>query len=209
MSIHDDLYDVAVVGAGAAGLAASIFSAETAAKGDRVQRIVLLDGVKTIGAKILVSGGGRCNVTHEAVIPTDYFGNRRIIKNVLAAFSVEQTVKWFASLGVELKREETGKLFPVTDNARTVLNALVDRCHELDVAIRPDHRVTSIESRGRVRTWIYPAPYPRDSICEEGYSGNRRPIDPQIGERWIRLRISATFESLGDGHCPGTRATSA
>jgi predicted Rossmann fold flavoprotein len=148
MSIHDDLHDVAVVGAGAAGLAVSIFAAETAAKGDRVQRIVLLDGVKTIGAKILVSGGGRCNVTHEAVIPTDYFGNRRIIKNVLAAFSVEQTVKWFASLGVELKREETGKLFPVTDNARTVLNALVDRCHALDVAIRLDHRVTSIESRG-------------------------------------------------------------
>jgi predicted Rossmann fold flavoprotein len=104
--------------------------------------------MKSIGAKILVSGGGRCNVTHEAVTLTDYFGNRRIIKNVLAAFSVEQTVKWFASLGVELKREETGKLFPVTDNARTVLNALVDRCHALDVAIRPDHRVTSIESRG-------------------------------------------------------------
>ena len=76
----------------------------------RAQRIVLLDGTKTIGAKILISGGGRCNVTHEAVTPTDFFGNRRIIKNVLAAFSVEQTVKWFASLGVELKREETGKL---------------------------------------------------------------------------------------------------
>jgi hypothetical protein len=148
MSIHDDMHDVAVVGAGAAGLAASLFAAEAVAKSDRAQRIVLLDGMKTIGAKILVSGGGRCNVTHEAVILTDYFGNRRIIKNVLAAFSVEQTVKWFASLGVELKREETGKLFPVTDNARTVLNALVDRCHELDVAICPDHRVTSIESRG-------------------------------------------------------------
>ena len=148
MYIHDGMQDVAVVGAGAAGLAASIFAAEAAAKSDRAQRIVLLDGMKTIGAKILVSGGGRCNVTHEAVILTDYFGNRRIIKNVLAAFSVEQTVKWFASLGVELKREETGKLFPVTDNARTVLNALVDRCHALDVAIRPDHRVTSIESRG-------------------------------------------------------------
>jgi predicted Rossmann fold flavoprotein len=144
MSIHDDMQDVAVVGAGAAGLAASIFAAETAAKGDRAQRIVLLDGVKTIGAKILVSGGGRCNVTHEVVTPTDYFGNRRIIKNVLAAFSVKQTVTWFASLGVELKREETGKLFPVTDKARTVLHALVDRCHELGVVICPDHRVTDI-----------------------------------------------------------------
>jgi predicted Rossmann fold flavoprotein len=135
------MHDVAVIGAGAAGLAASIFAAEAAAKGDRPQRIVLLDGVKTIGAKILVSGGGRCNVTHEVVTPTDYFGNRRIIKNVLAAFSVEQTVKWFASLGVELKREKTGKLFPVTDKARTVLFALVERCRELGVEIQTNHRV--------------------------------------------------------------------
>lgn len=139
------MHDVAVIGAGAAGLAASIFAAEAAAKGDRPQRIVLLDGVKTIGAKILVSGGGRCNVTHEVVTPTDYFGNRRIIKNVLAAFSVEQTVKWFASLGVELKREKTGKFFPVTDKARTVLFALVERCRELGVEIQTNHRVGNIE----------------------------------------------------------------
>jgi predicted Rossmann fold flavoprotein len=145
MSIHDDMHDVAVIGAGAAGLAASIFAAEAAAKSDRPQRIVLLDGVKTIGAKILVSGGGRCNVTHEVVTPTDYFGNRRIIKNVLAAFSVEQTVKWFASLGVELKREKTGKLFPVTDKARTVLFALVERCRELGVEIQTNHRVGNIQ----------------------------------------------------------------
>jgi len=139
------MHDVAVIGAGAAGLAASIFAAEAAAKGDRPQRIVLLDGVKTIGAKILVSGGGRCNVTHEVVTPTDYFGNRRIIKNVLAAFSVEQTVKWFASLGVELKREKTGKLFPVTDKARTVLFALVERCRELGVEIQTNHHVGNIQ----------------------------------------------------------------
>ena len=145
MSIYDDMHDVAVIGAGAAGLAASIFLAEATAKGDHPQRIVLLDGAKTIGAKILVSGGGRCNVTHEVVTPTDFFGNRHIIKNVLAAFSVEQTVKWFAALGVELKREETGKLFPVTDKARTILTALVNRCHELGVTIHPDHRVTGIE----------------------------------------------------------------
>ncbi|MEO8341149.1 MAG: NAD(P)/FAD-dependent oxidoreductase [Nitrospirota bacterium] len=138
------MHDVAVVGAGAAGLAASIFVAEAGAKGDRQQRIVLFDGAKTIGAKILVSGGGRCNVTHDVVTAIDFFGNRRIIKNVLAAFPVEQTVTWLVSLGVALKREETGKLFPVTDKARTVLHALVDRCHALGVVIYPDHRVTDI-----------------------------------------------------------------
>jgi predicted Rossmann fold flavoprotein len=148
MSIHDDIHDVAVIGAGAAGLAASIFAAEAATKGDRPQRIVLLDGAKTIGAKILVSGGGRCNVTHDVETPTDFFGNRHIIKNVLAAFPVQATIDWFASLGIKLKREETGKLFPVTDKARTILTALVNRCHELGVVICPDHRVTDIEGSG-------------------------------------------------------------
>jgi hypothetical protein len=142
------MHDVAVIGAGAAGLAASIFAAEAAAEGDRPQRIVLLDGAKTIGAKILVSGGGRCNVTHDVLTPTDFFGNRHIIKNVLAAFPVQATIGWFASLGVELKREETGKLFPVTDKARTILTALVNRCHGLGVVICPDHRVTGIEGSG-------------------------------------------------------------
>ena len=144
MSTCDDRHDVAVIGAGAAGLAASIFASEAAAKGGLSLRIVLLDGAKTLGAKILVSGGGRCNVTHDVVTATDFFGNRHIIKNILAAFPVQATIDWFASLGVDLKCEETGKLFPVTDKARTVLTALVNRCHELGVVIRPDHRVTDI-----------------------------------------------------------------
>lgn len=140
----DSTVDIAVGGAGAAGLAAAIFAAEPSYGSYRLA-IHVLDGAKTIGAKILISGGGRCNVTHEVVTPTDFFGNRRIIKNVLAAFSVEQTIKWFSSLGVELKREETGKLFPVTDKARTVLNALTRRCRELNVLVRSDHRVTGID----------------------------------------------------------------
>ncbi|MDQ1291585.1 MAG: hypothetical protein QG615_1394, partial [Nitrospirota bacterium] len=136
--------DIAIVGGGAAGLAAAIFAGEAAGpSGSR--SIVVLDGAQTIGAKILVSGGGRCNVTHEVVTPTDYFGNRRIIKNVLAAFSVEAATKWFASMRVELKREDTGKLFPVTDKARTVLDALLTRCRELGVIIHRDHRVTGVE----------------------------------------------------------------
>jgi predicted Rossmann fold flavoprotein len=144
MSNHEKNWDVVVVGAGAAGLAAAIFAGETAEKSCRCT-ILVLDGAKTIGAKILVSGGGRCNVTHEVVRATDFFGNRHIIKNVLAAFPVQTTKEWFSSMGVELKREETGKLFPVTNKARTVLNAIITRCEGLGVAIHPDHRVTGID----------------------------------------------------------------
>jgi len=142
MDATQEVVDIAVIGAGAAGLTAAIVAAERPAGRGRPFRVALLDGAKTIGAKILVSGGGRCNVTHEVVRPTDFFGNRHIIRNVLAALPVEQTVKWFASMGVELKREDTGKLFPVTDKARTVLNALMDRARRAGVELRPDHRVS-------------------------------------------------------------------
>ena len=142
-----DTCELAIVGAGAAGLAAAIFSAE-AWETTEVPDIVVLDGAGTLGAKILISGGGRCNVTHDTVTPKDFFGNRHIIKNVLAAFSVPDTIAWFASLGVELKREETGKLFPVTDKSRTVLDALLSRCRALKVDVRTDHHVAAIEQVG-------------------------------------------------------------
>jgi predicted Rossmann fold flavoprotein len=136
-----DSADLVIVGGGAAGLAAAIAAGEQNAG----RRIVLLDGAKTLGAKILVSGGGRCNVTHEAVTAADFFGNRRIIKNVLAAWSVQDTIRWFAGMGVELKREATGKLFPVSDKARTVLEALLARCHALDVDIQAGRRASGME----------------------------------------------------------------
>jgi hypothetical protein len=131
--------DVAIVGGGAAGLAAAIFAAETAGAGQR--RIVVLDGARALGAKILVSGGGRCNVTHRKVLPQDFNGSQNIVRNILAAFDEVATVRWFASLGVELKREPTGKLFPASDAARTVLNALLRRCAELKIESRTATRV--------------------------------------------------------------------
>src|SRR6185436_12734012 len=129
--------DVVVVGAGAAGLMASIFAARAGA------RVVLLDGAKRIGAKILISGGGRCNVTHYAVTAADFNGNRNAIGKVLRTFDVAETIGFFESIGVRLKREETGKLFPITNQARTVLEALLTAAGEVD--IRTDHRVEAIE----------------------------------------------------------------
>ena len=137
-------YDVVIVGAGAAGLAAAIFAAEAAQKKDESPSIVILDSARKVGAKILVSGGGRCNVTHDAILPEDFNGSRNIVRNILAALDEKATVRWFASLGVPLKREETGKLFPVSGNARTVLSALLRRCQELSVTILTEHRVLAV-----------------------------------------------------------------
>jgi predicted Rossmann fold flavoprotein len=138
-----DSADVIIIGGGAAGLAAAIFAAQAA---ESSRRIIVLDGAKTLGAKILVSGGARCNVTHDAVIAEDFNGSQHIVRHVLAAFNAEAAIRWFASLGVELKREETGKLFPTTDSARTVLDALIGRCGELGVALRTGSRVIGVEA---------------------------------------------------------------
>ncbi|MBV8517421.1 MAG: NAD(P)/FAD-dependent oxidoreductase [Acidobacteria bacterium] len=134
--------DIAIVGAGAAGLTAAIFATRTAPS----PRVVLLDGAARIGAKILISGGGRCNVTHDVVTPDDFNGSRNAIAKVLRTFSVDATVRWFEELGVTLKREETGKLFPTTDKARTVLDALLRAASRAE--LRAGHRVERIERNG-------------------------------------------------------------
>jgi len=133
---------MAVVGAGAAGLMAAIWARRTAPG----RSVALFDGARTLGAKILVSGGGRCNVTHHAVDETAFAGSSRgAIRKVLRRFDVPATVAFFRELGVELKREETGKLFPTTDRARTVLDALLVAARGEGVVIRNPWRVAGIE----------------------------------------------------------------
>jgi predicted Rossmann fold flavoprotein len=105
-------------------------------------RIVALDGAAKPGVKILVAGGGRCNVTHDVVTEREYSGgSRNAVRSVLRRFGVEQTVAFFAERGVELKREETGKLFPTTDRAQTVLDALLGALRDAGVELRHPARV--------------------------------------------------------------------
>ncbi len=143
--------DIAIVGAGAAGLAAAIFAGQSLREQGRTDaRIVLLESAQRVGAKILISGGGRCNVTHETVRVPDFNfgGSPNVVRNILRAFDEQATVRWFESLGVPLKREETGKLFPVSDRARSVLDVLLRRCDELGVALLTDHRVGEVVRDG-------------------------------------------------------------
>jgi len=134
--------DTVIVGAGAAGLFCAIHAGRATGAG----RVVLLDGARTLGAKILVAGGGRCNVTHDEVDETAFSGSTpAAIRKVLRRFDVARTIRFFADLGVELKREATGKLFPVTDRARTVLDALVGAVHDVGVEIVHPWRVEEVE----------------------------------------------------------------
>ncbi|MFI4876549.1 MAG: NAD(P)/FAD-dependent oxidoreductase [Blastopirellula sp. JB062] len=139
-----DKAELTIIGGGAAGLMAAIWAART--EPDR--RIVMLDGAAKLGAKILIAGGGRCNVTHHQVTADDYCGtSRNAIKKVLARLSVGETIDFFEQLGVRLKREETGKLFPTTDRAKTVLDALINETRRLGVSILTKRRVTRLAKR--------------------------------------------------------------
>lgn len=140
-----DHADVAVIGAGAAGLMAAVWAGRTGPG----RTVVVLDGARTIGRKILIAGGGRCNVTHDVVTPADYAGSTQpAIRNVLRRFDVAQTVAFFAELGVTLKREPTGKLFPTTDRARTVLDALLGAARDAGVDLRHPCRVAALARDG-------------------------------------------------------------
>ena len=143
-------HDLIILGGGAAGLMAAIFAARTAPSDTR---ITVLDGAPRIGAKILVSGGGRCNVTHDIVTPDDYAGsNRNQIAKVLRTFTVEQTIDFFRGIGVELKCEDTGKLFPTTDHSGTVLDALLRAVHDAGAEVRANHRVSAVSHDGSAFT---------------------------------------------------------
>lgn len=133
--------DVIIVGAGAAGLATAIFL------GRRREdpRVVVLDGAKKIGAKILISGGGRCNVTNVRVSPADFYGgNPNVVRRILSAFPDTAAASFFEEIGVPLHEEENGKLFPDSNSARTVVAALLAEAERLGVDVRAGRRVTAV-----------------------------------------------------------------
>lgn len=147
--VKEPAIDLAVVGGGAAGLMAAIEAGRQARRLGRPLRIVVFDGARVLGAKILVAGGGRCNVTHDRVDASAFAGSTpAAIRNVLRRFDVAATIRFFEELGVPLKREETGKLFPTSDRARTVLDALLRACRDAGVVLDHPWRVLSIERAG-------------------------------------------------------------
>jgi predicted Rossmann fold flavoprotein len=136
-----DRWDTVIVGAGAAGLATAIFTRER----NPARRVLLLDSAHRPGAKILVSGGARCNVTNSVVSEQDYWGGSPgFVRRVLRALPVRDTVAFFEQAGVPLHEEADGKLFPDSNRARDVLDALLSRASATGVDLRAAHRVTAI-----------------------------------------------------------------
>jgi predicted Rossmann fold flavoprotein len=200
-----DETEVAVVGAGAAGLMAAIQA------GRHGRRVVALDGARRLGAKILVAGGGRCNVTHDRVDESAFAGSSpAAIRKVLRRFDVPQLVSFFADLGVELKREETGKLFPVGDRARTVLDALLRAARDAGAELRHPFRVATVVRSGAGFLLAGPAGTLRAarvvltpggrSLPKSGSDGHGYEIARSLGHSLTRVFPGLVPLTLPQGH---------
>ena len=139
----NELWDVAVVGAGAAGLMTAVTCRRAGLK------VLLLDGREKIGAKILISGGTRCNITNQRITEKDFQSESpRVVKRILQTFSSASVVEFFRGIGVETVLEEDGKFFPATHSAQTVLDSLLNECRRLEVRLETGRKVSRLAFDG-------------------------------------------------------------
>lgn len=135
-------FDVIVIGGGPAGLMASVAAAEEGAS------VLLIEKGDTLGRKLAISGGGRCNVTNRKPIPEliKYIpGNGKFLYGAFSRFDNEDIINFFENLGIAVKEEDHGRMFPVSNSAKSVVEALLNRMSQLKVKTRLKAPVEEIE----------------------------------------------------------------
>jgi len=134
-------YEVIVIGGGPSGLMASIAAAEQGAS------VALLDKGDKLGRKLGISGGGRCNVTNAKEIDEliQYIpGGGRFLYSAFSLFNNRDIIAFFENLGIALKEEDNGRMFPVSDKAKTVVDSLIGKARSLGVKLLTHHPVQEV-----------------------------------------------------------------
>lgn len=143
------IYDVTVIGGGPSGLMAAISAAEHGAK------TILIEKGNKLGNKLAISGGGRCNVTNrlpqEEVIK-NIPGNGRFLYSAFSIFNNYDIIDYFENMGVALKEEDHGRMFPVSNSAKSVVDTLIHKLNELQVEIQINTPVQEIQYDERNHT---------------------------------------------------------
>lgn len=135
------MYDVIVIGGGPSGLMASIAAAE------QNKRVLLLEKGRKLGNKLAISGGGRCNVTNrlsQEEIIKHIPGNGKFLYGPFSVFNNQDIIQYFEGLGVPLKEEDHGRMFPVSNKAKDVVNALLNQMDKFEVEVRLECRVQKL-----------------------------------------------------------------
>lgn len=146
---------IIVIGAGPAGMMAAIKAAETSESMGGIAEVMLLEKMKKPGHKMMITGKGRCNITNAADVPEiikNIQGNGRFLFSSMKAFDNRAVIDFFEEQGVATKVERGQRVFPVSDKAQDVVEAMVSRLHELGVKIATDSAVKDIlVEAGRVK----------------------------------------------------------
>lgn len=139
------IWDVIIIGGGAAGFFAAIRCAE---RNPDLRVLILEKASQTLG-KVLISGGGRCNVTHACFEParliTYYPRGGNELRGAFSRFQPKDTVEWFESRNVRLKVEGDGRMFPVTDDSNTIANCLRDAAKQTHIRVELGASVLAVE----------------------------------------------------------------
>ncbi len=143
-----------VIGGGAAGIFCAVnaaaFAAASAAEalGHAALRVTVLEKTGKLLSKVKVSGGGRCNVTHACYDITEmakrYPRGGQFVRKAFFRWFTTDTIEWFRQRGVELKTEEDGRMFPVTDSSQTIIDCLMREVNRDGVEVRMHAEVKDI-----------------------------------------------------------------
>ena len=140
---------IAVIGGGAAGF----FAALSVKEHHPNHEVVLFEKTSKILSKVKVSGGGRCNLTHDcsdiAILCEAYPRGGKKLKSLFYQFNITDTIAWFESRGVAIKTEKDGRMFPVSDQSQSIIDCLVTEMTRLKVALRLGHSITKMEQEGQ------------------------------------------------------------
>jgi predicted Rossmann fold flavoprotein len=137
-------YDILIVGAGAAGFFTAINIVEKNPK----LKVAILERGKEVLTKVRISGGGRCNVTHACFVPNDlvkfYPRGEKELRGPFHQFCSGDTIEWFSNHGVELKIEDDGRMFPISDSSQTIIDCFEQAVKKLGIDVLTNHSVQSI-----------------------------------------------------------------
>lgn len=183
------IWEVVVIGGGPAGMMAA---ATGAARG---KRVLLLEKNPHLGKKLLITGGGRCNVTNNKPVVRDmlhhYKGSGKFLFSTFMQHGVQESIDWFATRGVELKEENEGRLFPTTDSAKTICDTLHTEVQKAEVSVKTRCVVKTIVSDKK--TGIFSVTLEGGEVlqtlsCVIATGGTSRPETGSTGDAYVWLK---------------------
>lgn len=196
--VDDKIWDVAVIGGGPAGMMAAGRAAE------RGRSVLLLEKNRSLGKKLLITGGGRCNVTNNKTnvhaLIAEYKGNVKFLYSAFARFGVAETLEFFRKRGMRTKEENDGRIFPVSDTARSVRDVLARYMEEGGVCVQSGMAVAGLESGadGVMRIRLANGMFITARSCVLATGGTSHPETGSTGEGFDWLRALGHTVSKND-----------